>query len=210
MTGEHHQSADTEPPRVIDLGCGNDPRDGAIGVDIRDYPEVDVQADIRDLPDSWTNSVEMAYSSQTLEHLDGDGIAATMAEVSRVLEPNGQFVFDVPYGRAHDADPTHSTRWYFKTIAYFLPRDEVARLGWDPETFPDYFREYDIDLALDERDAVAWLDVTATALRPLSFAHHKLTEIVTTDKWDGLPITGGLVAGNLEFRLRKRSPEGEQ
>lgn len=198
--------SENEAPVVIDLGCGNNPRNGAVGVDIRDYPKVDVQTDVRDLPEEWEGSVERAYASHLFEHLDAEGIAETLAEVSRVLEPGGELVFDVPYARAHDADPTHETRWYFKTIAYYLPRDEVERLGWDPATFPDYFSETDIGLELVERDAVAWLDVTAAPLRPFSYALRRVSDVVTTDKWDALPVVGGLAAGNLVFRLKKPDP----
>lgn len=200
---ETKQTAGTEVPGVIDLGCGNNPREGAVGVDIRDYPAVDIQRDVRDLPDEWSESIQKAYASQLFEHLSGEEIAEALAEVSRVLEPGGEVVFDVPYGRAHDADPTHETRWYFKTIAYYLPRSEVARLGWDPETFPNYYADYDIDLELVERDARAWLDVTTAPLRPASFAVRQASQMVSTDKWDGMPLIGGLVGGNLVFRLRK-------
>lgn len=190
-------------PDVIDLGCGNNPREGAVGVDIRDYPAVDIQRDVCDLPEEWEGSIEKAYASQLFEHLDGEEIAEALEEVTRILEPGGEVIFDVPYGRAYDADPTHETRWTFKTIVYYLPRSEVARLGWDPETFPDYYSDIEIDLELVDRDVRAWLDVTAAPFRPASFAVRQASRIISTDKWDAFPLIGGLAAGNLEFRLRK-------
>lgn len=174
---------------------------------MRDYPNVDYQCDIRDLPEEWENSIEQAYASQVLEHFDGEGIASVLEEVSRILEPGGEFVFDVPYGRAHNPDPTHQTRWYFQTIAYFLPRDEVVRLGWNPETYPEYYADYDITLELTNRDAIAWLDVDSTVLRPVSYGVRQASQRVTTDKWDALPLIGGLTAGVLKFHLQQ--PNGK-
>lgn len=185
---------------VLDLGCGNNPRSDAIGVDILAYENCDVQADVCNLPFA-TESVERIYASQLLEHLDGQQqLPALFREISRVLTHGGEFVFDVPFGRVWDKDPTHQTKWYFKTIVYFLPRDEVKRLGWDPQKFPDYFQSNDIDLVLVERNASAWLDVEWLPLRACSFVVRKISGYITTDRWDGLPLGGG----NLIFTLQKR------
>lgn len=189
-------------PNVIDLGCGNNPRKEAVGIDIRNYPAVAVQRDVRNLPDHWKNGVERAYASQLFEHLAAEEIAEALEEVSRVLEPGGDLIFDVPYGRAYTDDPTHETEWTFKTIVYYLPRDEVARFGCDRETFPDYFSEYDLNFKLINRDATVWLDVTTAVLRPFSFVVRQTSRAISTDKWDALPIIGNAVAGNLVFTLR--------
>lgn len=204
-TTDHSEDDEYETaavPDVIDIGCGNNPREGAVGVDIRDYPAVDIQRDVCNLPDHWQDGVERAYASQLFEHLTGEEIAEALEEVSRVLEPGGELVFDVPYGRAYDADPTHETRWVFKTIIYYLPRDEVDRLGWSRETFPDYYSEHDIDFELVNRDATVWLDVRSAPLRPASFATRQASSVVSSDKWDALPLIGNAVAGNLVFQLR--------
>ncbi|WP_227356235.1 class I SAM-dependent methyltransferase [Haladaptatus salinisoli] len=186
---------------TIDIGCGDNPRDGAIGVDIRPYESCDIQADVCNLPFE-NESANQIYASQLLEHLNGEEqLPRAFKEISRVLEPNGEFIFDVPFGRTWQADPTHQTQWYFKTILYFLPRDEVARLGWDPTIFPDYYESDEISLELVERDAVAWLDVDWLPLRAFSFLVRQASKIITTDRWDGLPLGGG----NLTFRLRKRT-----
>lgn len=184
---------------IIDLGAGNDPhREADIALDIRRYSATDIQADVTKLP-LQDESVCKFYASQLLEHLTGDELAALFEEVSRVLEPDGEFQFNVPIGRAYEADPTHQTRWQFKTIIYYLPRDEVARLGWDPETFPDYYTDYDINLCVANRDTIAWLDMHSLPGRVVSFAIRHLSKYVTTDKWAEIPCA----SGNIIFSLKK-------
>lgn len=190
---------------IIDLGCGNNPREGAIGVDILPYENTAVQGDVCHLPIS-TESVDRVYASQLFEHLDGEQLATVFEEVCRVLKPGGELAFDVPHGRAWDSDPTHQTKWLFKTIVYYLPRSEVRRLGWSPETFPDYYRDYDINFKLVNRDATAWLDVKWLPLRGISFLVRKLSEHITTDRWEGLPLGAAL----LTFRLRKSIADAER
>jgi len=187
------------PEEFVDLGCGNDTRDGHLGLDVHLYDAVDIQGDARSLPLA-DASVKRVRSSQLLEHLNGnEELPALFEEVYRVLEPGGQFVFDVPFGRTWDADPTHKQKWTFKTIVYFLPREEVERLGWSSELFPDYYANYEIGFELVERSAAAWLSVERLPLRILSYAVRQASDYITTDKWGEFP----LVAGTLEFRLRK-------
>lgn len=194
----------TEIPDIVDLGCGNNPKDNAFGVDIRDYEKVDLQSDIQDLPDKWTNSVTQVYCSQVLEHLEGEEIANVLEEVTRILESGGTFTFDVPYARIYTCgDPTHQTEWKFQTIMYYLSRDEIQKYGYDVETFPDYFKDHNIDLKLIDMRTKVWLDLQHKLFTPLSFGVKQLSKYVDTDKWNGIPVIGGLVAGNIIFELKK-------
>lgn len=189
---------------IVDLGCGNAPVEGAIGIDIRAYENTDVQGDVCHLPLK-TESVDHVHASQLFEHLTGEQLASVFEEVYRVLKPGGTLKFDVPHGRAWDADPTHQTKWLFKTVVYYLPRHEVSRLGWNPKTFPDYFRSYKFNFHLIDRDATAWLDVNWAGWRMISFVVRQMSKYIITDRWDGLPLGAAL----LTFHLQKPAPELE-
>lgn len=183
----------------LDIGCGNDPISNAIGIDKRRYERVDVIGDAMNLPFT-DNSFDEVNASQLLEHLDGrTELPQVFEEVWRVLKDTGQFRFDVPIGRAWDADPTHQTKWRFKTVVYFLTRKEVSRLGWNPETFPDYYDNYSFEFELVDRDCVVWLTGESLPMRGLSFALRNISERLTTDKWIEIPF----VAGNIKIVLRK-------
>ena len=73
----------------LELGCGpTRMHPAAVGVDIIDYPEVDVVGDalqvVRALPD---DSVAKVHSSHFFEHLDEP--ARLVAELGRVVAPGG-------------------------------------------------------------------------------------------------------------------------
>lgn len=187
--------------RSLDIGCGNSPLEDAIGLDLLSYERIDVQGDTTALP--FRDGVfEFVNASQVLEHLNGqEELPEMFDEIWRVLEPGGWFRFDVPIGEHWNADPTHITRWRFKTIMYFLTRDEVERFGWDPETFPDYYVDRKFRFKLEDWDCTAWLWADSYLIRGISLLIRTLSEHVRTDKWVGLPLG----SGNLEFTLRKIS-----
>lgn len=187
--------------RTLDIGCGNSPIEGAVGLDLRSYPRIDVQGDATELPFK-NETFESVHASQVLEHLDGKvALPSLFEEVWRVLEDGGELTFDVPLGDAWDADPTHETKWRFKTVVYFLTRSEVDRLGWDPADFPDYYADRRFEFELVDWDCSAWLWADAFPLRALSLFVRKLSERVRTDKWTALPLG----SGNLWFTVRKVS-----
>lgn len=184
---------------VLDVGCGNNPLEGAIGLDVRTYPRVDLVGDGLNLPFK-DGTFRRVNASQLLEHLDGRSeLPDLFEEVYRVLERGGLFTFDVPIGEAWSADPTHETQWRLKTVVYFLTREEVARLGWDHGTFPDYYGSRDFHFDLEEWNCDAWLWADSLPLRACSFCVEKASAIVETDKWAAVPLG----AGNLNVTLRK-------
>lgn len=184
--------------RTLDVGCGNNPQDGCIGLDLLHYENCDVQGDATRIPFE-DESFDKVISSQTLEHLSYEQIVSVFEEVWRILVPGGTFTFDVPAGETWKEDPTHETPWRFKTIVYFLTREEVERLGWDPEVFPDYNRDKNFSFELESRDADAWITSENLLLRALSVIVQRLSSYLTTDRWTGLP----LASLNLKFELRK-------
>lgn len=108
-------------PLKLDLGCGQNKRDGFLGVDIVLMPGIDVVHDLTVTPWPWKNeSVGEVFSSHFLEHLDGPERVRVMDELWRVLVPGAQALIIVPYYSSMRAsqDPYH--KWPPLSEASFL------------------------------------------------------------------------------------------
>jgi SAM-dependent methyltransferase len=123
--------------RKLDIGCG--PRkvdDDHIGVDLLDYPGVDVVGDIREvlatIPDGALSGI---YSSHFLEHVED--VPGLVAELARVLRPGAVLVVVVPHfsNPYFYSDTTHKTAFGLYSFSY-LARDGVYR-----RQVPSYSRD---------------------------------------------------------------------
>jgi len=99
--------------RILVLGCGKKPRDGAVNHDLfKHAPHVDVAHDLNVLPWPWEDEeFDTVIASSVLEHLHIDRLAI-MAEVWRITKPGGLAWIKLPYWNAEisHADMTH--RWF--------------------------------------------------------------------------------------------------
>ncbi|WP_417069644.1 methyltransferase domain-containing protein [Niveibacterium terrae] len=118
-----------ENPIVIELGCGPSKLDpGAIGVDVLDFPCVDLVGDIFEalaaLPDA---SVRSCRSSHFLEHVADLG--RLIDEIERVLVPGGEMIATVPHfsNPYFYSDPTHSRFFGLYSMSYFATDDLLRR-----------------------------------------------------------------------------------
>jgi predicted SAM-dependent methyltransferase len=121
----------------LNLGCGWSRREGYLGVDIGDYPTVDVRQDallyLKSLP---ANSVQEVYSAHFLEHLDAEVFLQLLKEINRVLVPGGDIKFLVPH-YSHPyyySDPTHRITFGVHTFSYLCETSCLHR------KVPDYAR----------------------------------------------------------------------
>ncbi len=111
---------------MLDIGCGPNKMEGHIGMDYIGYPGVDVVHDARVFPYPFPdNTFTLISSSHFLEHIPRDNgtFIKVMNELWRILKPDGQFRFAVPYGGStmYFADPTHINPIVPQTIHYFDP-----------------------------------------------------------------------------------------
>lgn len=73
---------------TVDIGCGQNKRPGAVGIDCRPLPGVDLVCDFeRGLPFR-TDSVSAVYMFHVIEHVRD--LMAFMEELYRVLEPDAK------------------------------------------------------------------------------------------------------------------------
>lgn len=110
----------------LDIGGGNNPQPGFVNIDIQPLPKVDIVWDLEKTP--WPlpdECVTTAIASHVLEHINpAKGIFINvMNEIWRVLKPNGQFAFVVPYAESFGMyqDPTHCNFINEATMNYFDP-----------------------------------------------------------------------------------------
>jgi SAM-dependent methyltransferase len=80
----------------LNLGCGNDIKDGYINIDrYNNTGNVDMNEDIGDLPFD-DESVDEIYTSHVFEHIPINEIYGVVEEWKRVLKPNGDLILRLP------------------------------------------------------------------------------------------------------------------
>lgn len=96
----------------LDLGCGDNKKEGFTGVDKFKTPSVDIKHDLLVYPWPWKdNSVDEIYSSHFLEHVPGMQRPKFMEEVYRILIPNGKATFITPYYKSPRATQDFTHAW---------------------------------------------------------------------------------------------------
>ena len=114
--------------RILDLGCGNKKRPGAIGVDLNERTQPDIVHNLNHFPYPFDDSsFDKIYLDNTLEHL-GD-VIRIMEEVYRICSPGGVVKVIVPYFRSVWAhiDPTHTHFFTVGSFAYFDPDHYICQ-----------------------------------------------------------------------------------
>ena len=113
---------------ILDLGCGKKKREGTIGVDHSDRHEADIVHDLNLFPYPFeANSIDYIYIDNCLEHLNSP--MDVMAEIYRILKPEGGVKVIVPYFRSHFAfiDPTHKNFFTVDSFAYYDPSSIICK-----------------------------------------------------------------------------------
>jgi SAM-dependent methyltransferase len=135
-----HHSADL--PRILDVGCGPDKLDGALGLDVIEQPGIDLvhNLDVHPwpLPDQ---HFEHVRAKDVLEHVD-DFIGAVQ-QIHRILAPGGTLSIRMPFANSvhHHTDPTHKRAATSRTMDYFVPGTHLGRYGYSDAAFQlDSFR----------------------------------------------------------------------
>lgn len=107
---------------ILDLGCGNKKRIGAVGIDVNPASDADVVHDLDVFPYPFADdSFDEVYADNVIEHL-GD-VVAVMEEIHRICRPGGLVKVIVPYFRSRWAwiDPTHRHAFTVDSFSYFDP-----------------------------------------------------------------------------------------
>lgn len=108
--------------KILDIGCGNRKRAGAIGIDINPRSDADVVHDLDQFPYPFQDSsFDEIYMDNVIEHLSN--VIAVMEEIQRISRHGAMVKIIVPYFRAKWAfiDPTHRHFFTVDSFTYFDP-----------------------------------------------------------------------------------------
>lgn len=132
-------SENLDQVKKIDVGCGQNKRDGFFGLDITQYEGVDMEFDARwnKLPFK-DNQLEHIYCSHFMEHLTFDEAIFTLNEFYRVLMVGGKLEIVVPHAMSYAqvTDLSHKSAWTEDTFGYITPENKYY-YSWfytDPKT----------------------------------------------------------------------------
>lgn len=108
-------------PVIVDIGCGVRKVDGALGLDRRRQPGVDLVCDFERALPLKTGSVDVVYMSHIIEHIRD--LIPFMEEIYRVCRPGAEVRVVAPYYTSRGAfrDPTHVRFITEDTFQYFEP-----------------------------------------------------------------------------------------
>lgn len=109
----------------LDIGCGKNKKQGFIGVDQYPIEGVDIVMDLRGKWPWKDGSVEEAYCSHFIEHLDQIERCRFMNELYRVLRVGGKCTLIAPHWASNRAygDPTHKWPAISEMFFYYLSKD---------------------------------------------------------------------------------------
>ena len=98
--------------KKLNLGCGEDYREGWINVDSRENVLCDVKFDLEKFP--WqlrTNEFDEVYASHVLEHLNNP--VGALKEISRITKKNARIIIKVPHATSYAnlTDLQHKTNF---------------------------------------------------------------------------------------------------
>lgn len=117
--------------KILNLGCGNAPLDGAVNHDISKHsPWVDIVHDLNVLPWPWQDDeFDTIKAWAVLEHLYRERLSI-INECWRILKPGGLLVVKLPYWNSEEAHDDITHYWY-TTLNQFAQFDPTTQRGRD-------------------------------------------------------------------------------
>jgi SAM-dependent methyltransferase len=111
----------------LNLGCGNDIRQGWVNLDSADLPGVDVVHDIEKVPLPFKNDeFDEIECQNVLEHVE---YIRVLRDLYRILKRGGTLKIRVPHYTSFNnyVDPTHKKRFSIRTFEFFIQRSKFCR-----------------------------------------------------------------------------------
>lgn len=124
-----------ESKSKLNLGCGNDIKEGFVNLDIAQLDGVDVVWDLNESPLPFENETFVYIEcNDILEHID---LLKIMPELHRCLAKGGEIKIRVPHftSRFNYIDPTHINRFSIQTFEFFLENSFFKREYYNSFTF---------------------------------------------------------------------------
>jgi SAM-dependent methyltransferase len=141
--------------KKLDIGCGKRKKEGFIGLDLLDFPGVDVHHDLNVFPYPFTDSeFDEIWADQVLEHLQ-DPLKA-VEEIWRISKHSAIVHIGVPYFRSRYAtiDPTHKNFFGVQWFDYFDPQKEFFKVyGYSSSTL----QIVNIEFCREAKPIMSWI-----------------------------------------------------
>jgi hypothetical protein len=112
---------------VLNLGCGNKHRDGAVNLDVTGATSPDVVHDLNVMPWPFQESqFTEVHAYDVIEHLAD--IPAVMTEIHRIARAGAKVFITVPHFSCANAftDPTHRHYFGYFSFDYFTEGHELS------------------------------------------------------------------------------------
>ena len=158
--------------KKLDIGCGNNLKEGYIGVDCQDLPNIDIVCDAWEINKFFANSsIDEIYCRHSLEHYTfAQGVQA-LAAWYKILKPGSEMhliVPDLDYHLKQFADKTnwHKTSdWKFNDITN-LEHALGSLFGWQSNDFDIHKSGYNFELLKIKLETAGFTDITRRAMEP--------------------------------------------
>ena len=125
-------------PKLLNLGSGDDYRDGWLNIDIDSSINPDMVVDLDEYPWPFPSDHFLQVEARhVFEHVSDPLVA--FREVTRILQDGGEFIFTYPIGHTRFEDPTHKQFWNWHTASMLAGERKHAH-------------EVDVSLELVDRD----------------------------------------------------------
>ena len=108
---------------ILDLGCGTNKVQGAIGMDNANLSTVDVVHDLLQFPYPFeSNFFDEIYLNHVIEHFNINQINSILNECKRLLKNDSKLIICVPhaFSLAAYTDPTHKMYFTFGSANFWL------------------------------------------------------------------------------------------
>lgn len=115
----------------LNLGCGDDYRQGYINVDIG-LCKKDVEHDLENLPYPFEdNTFSEIVMQHCIEHISRENFPVLVQELHRISKPSAVIHISAPYYMSRNAytDFTHKNFMTEESFAYFDPNHPLRKLG---------------------------------------------------------------------------------
>ena len=123
--------------KILDVGCGTNKTEGAIGLDNNPRTGADIIHDLGDLPYPFPdNEFDLVVSNHVVEHVPD--VMAFVSELHRITRPGGRIRLLTPHYTNPDwaNDPTHRNHINSFTFNTFLPGRQVFDFYTDIQLKP--------------------------------------------------------------------------
>ncbi len=146
--------------KILDLGCGTNKVENAIGMDNVSLPEVDIVHDLLDFPYPLEKkSIDTIYLRHVIEHFNNKNINLIIDECQRIIKENGNLIITVPHVFSISAftDVTHKSFYTFGSGNH-----------WDKNYSKSYYKDFNSKLILTNTESkVTWFNWKKYRLKPL-------------------------------------------